>query len=89
MAEIGMERGEKMMVMVIMVMMDIGMMVMMIFKNPTFGVGIAENESDKLVSPQTTTADLKNPMGRVKICKRNVRKSCENNSAFMESKKYI
>ena len=51
MAEIGMERGEKMMMMVMMVMMDIGMMVMMIFKNPTFGVGIAENESDKLVSP--------------------------------------
>ena len=84
MAEIGMERGEKMMMMV---MMDIGMMVMMIFKNPTFGVGIAENESDKLVSLQTTTADLKNPMGRVRICKRNVRKSCENE--FMESKKYI
>ena len=58
MAEIGMERGEKMMMMV---MMDIGMMVMMIFENPTFGVGIAENESDKLVSPQTTTADFKNP----------------------------
>ena len=67
MAEIGMERGEKMMMMV---MMDIGMMVMMIFKNPTFGVGIAENESDKLVSLQTTTADLKKPTGRVKICKR-------------------
>ena len=78
-----------MMMMVMMVVMNIGMLVMMIFKNPTFGVGIAENKSDKLVSPQATTADLKNPMGRVKIWKRNVRKSCENNSEFMESKKYI
>ena len=61
MAEIGMERGEKMMMMV---MMKIGMMVMMIFKKPTFGVGIAENESDKLVSPSNNHSGFEKSNGK-------------------------